>query len=542
MKHSILLTSFLIIVSCSESRQARTIFNRAESYMAAAPDSALTLLSGIDVPSLLTKKLRARHALLLTEAQDKCFLDIVDDSIAQVAYDYYKHHGSDKDRLLATYYLGVVHQNAKEYIDAALSFREAESLAESLEDYRQLSLVEQHLSRIFSLNYDHVRALEHAEKALDAAVKAEEELMGNYCRLDMANQMIKEYRYEEAGQLLLPVLQSTPMNQPLYSLAARSMAHILMFQNQPDPSKAKQYYSIIDDVKAISLNSHDLGVLALISEKEGESEQADFYLQTSKSLLYSAADSALYYNDCRNVYDERKDWKSAHDAKTRSSLVQDRIIIDLFGQSLTHAMGEYYEKNWLIEKEHSRSQLYLLILFAVVLMAGCLVIVLYLRKRNQLILEDMASIQDISSELVDTLVADKINSLKKLSESYFLWEDSAIMRREKKSGKLTKDELISSFRTQLSELRNDHSFISAIEQSLNIAENGIMEKARQSLDNEKELDYSILALLFSGFSVKSIGYLLRMSEASIRMRKSRFKKQFEAMFEPYRSIFLEKLG
>ena len=149
--------------------------------MAASPDSALALMRGIDGASLQTSCLRARHALLLTMAQDKCYIDEVEDSTILVAYDYYHHRTNKRNRLLSTYYLGVIRQNAGELIDAALAFREAEPLSEELEDYRQLSLIEQHLSRIFSLNYDHVRALEYAEKALEAAGTAGEKQMEEYC-------------------------------------------------------------------------------------------------------------------------------------------------------------------------------------------------------------------------------------------------------------------------------------------------------------------------------------------------------------------------
>ncbi|MBO6082328.1 MAG: hypothetical protein J6P46_04810 [Bacteroidales bacterium] len=156
-------------------------------------------------------------------------------------------------------------------------------------------------------------------------------------------------------------------------------------------------------------------------------------------------------------------------------------------------------------------------------------------------MDDMASIQDISSDLVDTLIADKVRSLQHLSESFFSWEDNAIVKRENKQGKQSKDELISSFRTQLNQLRNDHSIISTLEQSLDLTDDGIMKKARQHLKNEKEIDFSVLTLLFSGFSIKSISFLLRMSESSLRMRKTRFKQQFETMSEPLRSLFLDKM-
>ena len=107
---------------------------------------------------------------------------------------------------------------------------------------------------------------------------------------------------------------------------------------------------------------------------------------------------------------------------------------------------------------------------------------------------------------------------------------------------MMKDDVIHAFRNQLSELRKNQSFIQALEDMLDMTEHGIMKKARSLLDTENELDFTILTLLFSGFSIKSISYLLRMSEASLRMRKTRYKRRFDSFPEPERTYFLEKLG
>ena len=45
----------------------------------------------------------------------------------------------------------------------------------------------------------------------------------------------------------------------------------------------------------------------------------------------------------------------------------------------------------------------------------------------------------------------------------------------------------------------------------------------------KEQDIQLLALLFSGFSIKSISFLTDMSEASIRTRKTRYKQLFRSL-------------
>lgn len=554
MRHIILLTCIFISMSCTESRQVRAVFNQAESYMTTAPDSALALVHGIEGKTLPTKSLRARHALLLTMAQDKCYIDVAEDSTIRVAYDYYQRHGNKRERLWATYYLGIISQNAKEYINAALAFREAEPIAEELKDYRQLSLIEQHLSSIFSSNYDHVRALEYANKAVKAAEQAGESYMVSYCQYDMAVQLLAEYRYDEAEAILSRVIRCGKEKPGLYSRAAKGLAEASLFKKNPDLELVKTLYQDLDQL-GVKLSSHDYGILALICEKENNSPKADANLSIAESSLSSAVDSLVFFNDCRNVYDCRKDWEKAHRSKTESVRIQDRITINLLGQSVTHAMEDYYQKNLEIERLRYRSRMFSFGLIGALLLALISRLVLSLRKKNQQLLEDMATIQEVSddvnhlrsgksatSRIVDQLVADKIRSLQQLSESYFAWDDVAIKKREEKKGKLFKDEVIDSFRMQLSELRNDHAFIASLEQSLNLTNDGIMEKARLYLKNEKELDFSVLTLLFSGFSIKSISYLLRMSEASLRMRKTRFKQQFELMSDPLRSCFLEKLG
>lgn len=536
------LLSILLIVSCSGNRQFRAILNQAESCMSASPDSSLALVNGIDGESLPTRRLRARHALLKTMAQDKCYIDVAEDSTIQVAYDYYRNHGEKRDRLLATYYLGVIRQNANDYIPAALAFREAEPMAQELEDYRQLSLIQQHLSHIFESNYNRVRALDYAEKALDSAEKAGERLMADYCRYDIAFELLSEFHYEEAEPYLAQILSSNDENSALYSMASKKMAQVYIFGKNSDYAKAKQCLKEAEKRKPSSFNCNDYGLLAVISEAENDPVQADSYLRIAESMLRSSADSAIFYNDSRNVYDLRGDWKRAHGANTESSKILYRIFIETLRQSVTHAIEDHYESEWKIERERSSSRLYLLILMGTVLLVVLITVVALLRKRNQQIMDEMVRTQDVSSDLVDTLIADKIKSLQQLSESYFSWDENAIVKREHKEGKQSKDEIISSFRTQLGDLRNDHSFITALEQSLDLANNGIMEKARRHLKNEKEIDFSVLTLLFSGFSIKSISYLLRMSEASLRMRKTRFKQQFEIMPEPLRSLFLDKIG
>ena len=516
----------LCLISCAEDRHASMAFNQAESLLFTAPDSALALVRRIDGQTLSSRTLQARHALLMTIAQDKCYIDVAEDSTVRVAYDYYKKHGREWDRLMATYYLGVIQQNAKEYINAALAFREAEPLAEELRDYRQYSLIEQHLCRIFAMNYDHARALEYAEKALKAAELAGESLMADYCRLDIANQCLARKEYKHAEVILSQILDNEEINSDLRYRALLAMIRLLIYMPESDMSLAKEYLEDIHKItrpEMLENNTLYLTTMAIVYENNGEKELSNRCLEQVSSLLYTPTDSLLFLGSQGSIMKKRGDWEQAYHAFSLAMDKQDRILTGLLDQSVTHSMERYFTDKWEIERIR--------------------------------FLEDMAKIQEVSedvnrlrsgesvsSRIVDQLILDKVRSLQHLSESYFSWDDMAIKKREEKNGIFFKDEIISTFRMQLSELRNDHAFITSLEQSLDLTNDGIMKKARLCLRNEKELDFSILTLLFTGFSIKSISYLLRMSEASLRMRKTRFKQQFEAMSEPVRGIFLNKLG
>ena len=514
----------------------------AETQMKSSPDSSLSLLYSISEEGIRLPHQKARYSLLKVMAKDKCYQDVSGDTIILVSHEWYRHHGSKCYRTLSSYYLGIVQQSRGNNIEAALAFREAENLAEELKDYRQLSLVEQHLSAIFYANYDHIRALEYAEKSLEAAKKAGEYLMEDYCRYDMAVQLCSQYRYREAESLLVNILDNNQKDSVLYSIAAQKMAESCIFKNNPDIEVAKRYYHEIEERAAIQFDGHDYGLLALICQYEGDDKTANFYIEEARKKLESPLDSALFYNDCRNVYDLRGDWEQAHIAKTESAKIENRIVTQLLGQSVTHALENHYNNQLSQERALSKNRFYIFCLIGVLLLGIASLIIIFIVKRNRKVVDDMAKIQDLSLELMNTLIADKIQKLQRLSESYFSWEDKSIKQREEKNGRLAKDEIISLFRAQMSELRNDKSFMLALEKSVNLTQGGLLDKVRQLSPMNKEVDYSIITLLFSGFSIKSISFLLRMSEASLRMRKTRYKHQFENLPEPDRSTFLQHLG
>ena len=193
-KGVIIILVLFCLFSCG--REYSGIMDSAEAQMMQAPDSALALMKGIVAEELPTRGMRARHALLLTMAKNKCYQDISEDTTIRMSYDWYQRHGSRRYKMLSAYYLGFVEQSRGNNIEAALAFKKAEPMAEKLEDYRQMSLIKQHLSELFNQSYDNVRALDYSQEALSYAIQARDTVMEDYCRYDVALRLFSQGRYK----------------------------------------------------------------------------------------------------------------------------------------------------------------------------------------------------------------------------------------------------------------------------------------------------------------------------------------------------------
>ncbi len=94
------------------------------------PDSALQLLTTIDGAKLPSAGDRAYHALLLTQAQYRCYVDITSDSTINVALDYYKHHEGEREKLTRSYiYKGAVTEVLGDPEGAMPYYKQAVSVA-----------------------------------------------------------------------------------------------------------------------------------------------------------------------------------------------------------------------------------------------------------------------------------------------------------------------------------------------------------------------------------------------------------------------------
>lgn len=548
------LFCFLLALSCVSSSTRETL-DRAEALLDTAPDQAAVLLQTLNRNALPTPSVRARYALLETMASDRCYINVQEDSAIRVAYDWYQHHGGELNRLKATYYLGVVRQNAGADIDAALLFHDAESIAARLKEYRYQSLCDQHLCSVYANNYDQVRSMNYARKSLTAAVQAGDSLMAGFCRLDIAKEYLSVCQFQQAQSLLTELTESANDTSFLYSYANRVLAKtFLLNEDNPDYAQAQACYDRILQQNKIPLTGQDYGHLAILSAFRGSSSDVDRNLEEARKRMETPVDSVLYFGALHDVLLLQGRVMEANDASKMEMTIQNRIVYKILEQSVTHAMENHYREQSRHERDRNRSQAIIFLLVALILTGIIAWFAEHLRRARRDVLEQMAQMQDFSNDLdslqsrysdtqdlLDYYSNNTIRSMNGLARAYFSWDSEQVRQKELKTGVATREEVIATFRKQMENFRKDASFYATLEHSLNVSSDHLMDRARALLSEEKNVDYELLTLFFYGFSAKSICFLKGMSEASVRMRKTRFKQFFAALSDNGGAEYVKKL-
>ena len=108
--------------SCKNISDIDSTLDDISEYMEERPDSALSVLQNMDPSQLANKKQKAKHALLLSIALDKNYIDTTNFNVLQPAIDYYLKHGTPTEKLRTYYYMGRIYYNAGNEEEAMNSY------------------------------------------------------------------------------------------------------------------------------------------------------------------------------------------------------------------------------------------------------------------------------------------------------------------------------------------------------------------------------------------------------------------------------------
>ena len=166
-QYIIVIISALCLASCSHHSKHWETLTQIEAFVEENPDSALSVLQGIEVDDLSGSEEKAKHALLLLMALDKNDVAETDFEILHPAIDYYKNNGTTTEQMLTLFYQGQIHRINSQYAQALACFGEAIKIDENSKDI-------QTKARIYDAQGDVYRVLTKWDETIKSKLCAAE--------------------------------------------------------------------------------------------------------------------------------------------------------------------------------------------------------------------------------------------------------------------------------------------------------------------------------------------------------------------------------
>lgn len=406
-----LLIQYLFIVSiygsissCNSSLdETECILNTVEQCMEAQPDSALCLLESIPQPQQLKDEYRANYYLFLTQARDKNYMDLSNDSSIIYSVRYFKENGNVSKYGKSMYYYGRVIQMCGDHPRALKIFLDAQQSLEDAKEYRILGLMSEDISIINRSQSFYDRAIHHSRDAIRYYYLAKDTLGVAYAYQTLAtafflkqqidstrkytNQSLNlinkkplrlknsgnkllglvclfQKKYSQAELYLLKVLDETP-DEKAKVHHNLSLGHLYQMMGRYDDAKEYLYKCIKSDNLIVRFSAYKY--LSKIAIMENKSKDALFYKNLSDSLLHLAENeekkTKLIETNANYLKEKFKNEKSKIESEKIILYISFFIIFILASCIIYYLYKKYYSAKQQIRRyqkhlESNRNKIY----------------------------------------------------------------------------------------------------------------------------------------------------------------------------------------
>ena len=545
MKRLFIIISVIpTLYSCLNQNISHTLKD-VESYIMERPDSALTVLESIERSDLRTPRIKAHHALLHAMALDKNYIDVADDSIAQVAVDYYQTPGPMKNRARALYYLGVAYFNQEEYDKAILEYSKAEKIAERC-DSLYLGMTYASMSYTYNRTYNSHAELIYAQKAYDVFTDIHAELYKRSCKYRMAVSLHNNDDYDQAVKVYKEIIDESMSADYIMIQSMIDMAHSLLEMEDVN-------YYIIDSLFRKAEN-----------ENEAEFEEKDYWAWAYSLYRIGKNAEANKLIEGIEVTDEiiahfwksriatyLKDYETAYIYDELAARHQNDIVENLLTESLATYQRDYYQTQ--LESSEYKVKARTIGLIAIITFTFLLSIIIlllivrYIKKQQEEKEKLFEYAEEIKRQLNEAEQNNDYSLLKRkylaLYKSRFETIGTLADQYFQADGRTDIESLMYKKVTSLiNEVKNDSKNRKAFETMLDKDLDGIMTHIRTEMPKLKELDFSIFSYLIVGFDATTISRLLDISVNNIYAHKRRLRIKIEERKPEHADQFLEMLS
>lgn len=540
-----ILTSaiFFCNVGCSNRTKINNILNNAESLVCNCPDSALTLLSYINPDEIGTKKQKADYALLLSQAKDKCFIDETNDSLINIAVNYYKNKGTSGKRMKSYYYLGRIQYNARLYPQANVSFALAENDAIELSDYFYAGLIYRGIMNVYNASYNYKEESLYASKSYDNFVKADAHSYVAYALYSLGISKFNQHRYLEALNDFGRVIQYAKNYNDAY-LESNARANIAaIFLEQKNADKAREQLLHIKDSLNYTIDSEWYINYAWMCALQNQLDSAFYYMGLGRNLADSTSQEYQKIKFRSYIIDRSLGrYKSALDTYEEITTLQDSIVRSALEESVIAYQRDYFQEQNKFATYKLKSYVWLsAAIFAVL----ALIIAVISRQKKlksseaskymdkvceleEHMIHNRAKMDDMSL-LINRLFHDKFTLINQLSSKYY----------ERKNTYSEQISIYEEVKKRIDQISTNKYTSSELERIINECCDNIMFKMREQLPHFREVDFQLISYIVAGFSYQAISIFMDTKIENLYKRMYRLKDRIAISDAPDKDFFLK---
>ena len=473
----ILLFLLLAMIACNDPKPVTDALHRAEALMNEYPDSAWAILNTLSPDEMGQNSTRAHYALLYTQAQDKNYIDEVNDSLISVAVDYYRHTDDVRHKFLSYYYKGRVLANAENYLDATTCYMEAEQLADAVGDDYLVGLLYAELGRIYRLYYDYPKSLEAHQKAAECYERAGKIRHRNYMWLNQSSIYLNINKYDESERFLRMALEAgkNEKDNDLIESCLGSLVMSCVEQNQM--AEAKELYEELDLIVDEAYGSPSfMGSLAEMYASEGQFVQAEACVEKGWERVDCCTDSINLYVASSELYSRQGRNDLAYHELLKAMTLQNEEAKQALQQPVLTAQCDFLSERlafeaYQVQIEKRLKGLYILVSVLALVIVTFLFVWIFkkYKKKSQQVISHLESAKNLAEKEKIEIETEKDRIARALQQ----------LDEDKKSA----DETISKLKAEISQKeKSNNSEISGLLKKLEEKEQdmtGLQQKLGQ---------------------------------------------------------------
>ena len=533
-KHLLLpiLLIFLLALpftGCQKHYPVADKLSQAEIYMNEEPEAALRVLESIGQPDLHTKEHHARYALLYSQALDKNYIDKTNDSLINIAVDYYKDHDDVRAKFLSYYYQGRIYTNANNLTQATLAYLEAEQLVDELGDGYAAGLLYKQIGLIYNSYYDFPKGLQAHQQAIEHFTKANKPVHRIQAMLTLSN-IHRNMHNENIGYEVLrtAITESQKLNdQSLIKSCINNLIAVCIDLEQWE--EATQWYQ--EYQKNNSRNYPTVafyGDIARLHAKNRNFKDAFMLLDETWKKTKSLQDSINLYHAESQVHQMNGSWEEAYRSMAKSISHQNKVIRKSLQQPVLTTQMDFLRQELAFQhyKQRTEKVIWMLGIGLVVTLAGIAIYGIRKRMRQRVmrIQEEKARLEEDLEVLQTT--QEKTEALKNgLFESKMKELDKLVLvsLKEFKNEESRNRAILKLVQDTKDQIHGNKKNMANLEKWVNEYKDNVMQHLRSEIVLPDESYYELACYLLANFSVNTIALLMDETTNTIYKRRSRIR-------------------